>query len=436
MSILQPPAHLQDAADAILAEANSLGNTADAISGLTGIASDLLPTDMLSSVDSLLGAAGGLDVGALASTLSDFTEFPTDILEGLLSDTGFLSSIDFSDLGSIADTLTSSLGDFSTFIEGFVDDIFEDVGGQVAYLEDIVNSAAGGAKDVIQGLATQPIPEAEKEEIIAAIKNGDEATAASVLSKYSDQSPAVLEQLLGQLDVTIAGTIVVNSTVGIFAERYEIGSNLFEWDAGDPKFTFISSEEELHAEIRNITREVTEVIVHSTDTYTNANLIAEQIDETQRLLGHDGIGYHYIIRRDGSLQRGRPVDLEGDHASVNNHNERSIALAFVGGINVPTTDSLVEEFSSAASLTRAQYNTFNKFLKVLYLNYPGMQVLGHNDIDENESDPGFDVIEYCFTKFNKICLFVDPRRQEPFTTDQINNFVTSTGVVRNDWVPY
>lgn len=434
MSILQPPANLQDAADTILAEANALGDTADAISGLTGIASDLLPDDLLSGIDDILN--GGFDVAALASALTEFTEFPVDILEGLLSDTGFLATLDFSDLSSIADSLTATLGDFSTFVEGYVDDLFADIGGQVAYLEDIVSSAAGGAKDVIQGLASQPIPEAEKEEILAALQNGDEAKAASILANYSDQSPAVLEQLLGQLDVTIAGTIVVNSTVGIFAERYEIGSNLFEWEADNPQFTFISSEEELHAEIRNITREVTEVIVHSTDTYTNANLIAEQIDESQRLLGHDGIGYHYIIRRDGSLQRGRPVDLEGDHASVNNHNTRSIALAFVGGINVPTTDSLVEEFSSASSLTRAQYNTFNKFLKVLYLNYPGMQVLGHNDIDENESDPGFDVIEYCFTKFNKICLFVDPRRQEPFTTDQINNFVTSTGVVRNDWVPY
>ena len=442
MSLLQPPSNLTDIATGVVTDATQ-DTVTDKISDISGIATSLIPDNLLDLLEDLLPSPVDLltgnfeiDFDAIAAVLSEFTEFPADILATLLSESGLFASLDFGNIGDALAGFLSDLGDYGSFITGYADDLFSSFGGQVGYLENIIASTGGGINEVVQGLATSPIPEEVQQQIAAELQKGNNEAAAELLAEYSDQPASVLSQLLGQLDVTIAGTIVLNSTVGIFPEKYEIGNNLFDWENGDPQFTFISSLEELHAEIRNITREVTEVVVHSTETYTNANLIAEQIDETHRLLGHDGIGYHYIIRRDGSLQRGRPVDLDGEHAPINSHNSRSIGLAFVGGVNVSTGDSLVEEFSSASSLTREQFNTFYQFLKVVFLHYPGMQILGHNDIDENETDPGFDVIEYVYSKFNKLNLFTDTFTQEPFTTEEINNFVTSTGVTRNDWVPY
>ena len=39
-----------------------------------------------------------------------------------------------------------------------------------------------------------------------------------------------------------------------------------------------------------------------------------QIDMNMEGIGGQGITYHYVIRRDGRLQRGRPVNQRGDHS--------------------------------------------------------------------------------------------------------------------------
>jgi hypothetical protein len=154
--------------------------------------------------------------------------------------------------------------------------------------------------------------------------------------------------------------------------------------------------------------------VHWTETFTNKNIGSEEINSTHIGLGIKGIGYHYVIRRDGSLQRGRPLSKQGEHSSVNDHDEFSIGLVFVGGFNCSSGTPNPESFLSSQSLTRAQMTTFEQFCRAFYKKYPGGQVLGHNDIDSTELDPGFDVIDYCKDVFGKESIFSDPTSQGPF----------------------
>lgn len=437
MSLFNPPTGLIDNAESMID--TGIGGVTDAISGF---ADALIPPDVLASITTEVAKAELTgDFSVVAELLSQFTEYPADILENLLSESNLFSGFSL-DIGSLVNDFLGNLTDYGQFIQNFANDIFSDFsGGLNGFLEGIVADSGGGAKEVIQGIADRPVPDAVKAKVIEDLKNGDIEAASASLAPYSDLNISVLQLILEQLNVTIAGTIVLNSTVGIFPPSYGIGSNIFEWSGeSTDEFTFITSEQELDAEIRGISREITELVIHHTDTYTNANLVAGQIHDIHVALGHEGIGYHYIIRRDGSLQRGRPVELEGEHCPTNGHNERSVAIAFVGGLNVSTSDSLIEEFSSAAALTRQQFNTFNKIIEKFYLHYPGLQVLGHNDIDPNEQDPGFDVPEYCFNKFNKINLFTDPTTQGPFTVEQINNFATeipeSVEFLKNYWALY
>ena len=171
--------------------------------------------------------------------------------------------------------------------------------------------------------------------------------------------------------------------------------------------------------MRNVDREVTEVVVHWTETHTNKNIGSEEINRYHVGLGIDGIGYHYVIRRDGSLQRGRPVNIKGQHAPINNHDVRSISIAFVGGYNIPTGTPNPEQFLSAQSLTRSQFNTFDHFCRAFYNVFPGGQIVGHNDIDTDEIDPGFDVIDYVHSNFGKKSKFTDPASQGPLTINEI-----------------
>jgi len=247
--------------------------------------------------------------------------------------------------------------------------------------------------------------------------------AVELLFQSTGKSAAEIRAFLKTLDTTITRATSPEITDTVFDEPYVIGSFAKEWKNGfgDPVFPYISSVEELQAEFKNIVRDVTEIVVHWTETPTNKNIGSEEINAIHLANGLAGIGYHYVIRRDGSLQRGRPVNIQGEHAVTNNHNERSIAVVFVGGINAPSETPNLLDFTSVQSLTRSQFNTFDHICRSFYNVFAGGQVVGHQDIDALTIDPGFDVRAYVKANFDKDSKFSDPLTQGPLTVDEINS---------------
>lgn len=75
-------------------------------------------------------------------------------------------------------------------------------------------------------------------------------------------------------------------------------------------------------------RPVHVVFVHCTASDHDAHDDAAVIDQWHRQRGWRGIGYHVFIRRDGAIQRGRP--LEEVPAAQEGHNGGSIALCLHG----------------------------------------------------------------------------------------------------------
>ena len=259
--------------------------------------------------------------------------------------------------------------------------------------------------------------------------------AVELLGQGSNKTYLEIVSFLKDIDTTVTAATKPTSELEVLPEPYVIGSYSKKWNNGqdNPVFPYVNSIEELQAEVRNITREVTEVVVHWTETPTNKNIGSEEINEIHLASDLKGIGYHYVIRRDGSLQRGRPVNLDGQHADINSHNQRSIGIAFVGGINSPTVPSNLDDpetiafqqnldtYLSVQSLTRSQLNTFDLFCQAVFNVLPGIQIIGHNDIDEEEFDPGFDVRDYVLTNFGKESKFEDPLKQSPLTFDEITS---------------
>ena len=299
--------------------------------------------------------------------------------------------------------------------------------------------AKGSQTGIIQGLSTETLTTVRKDiktfapkvtdsqvNSIIALCQGDAkdfSDAVRLLFRLTGKTNDTIRTFLRSIDTTITNSTRPQSNEKVFSEPYVIGSFEKEWQngQGDPTFPYISSVEELAAEFRYIDREVTEVVVHWTETHTNRNIGAQEINRYHLNLGLNGIGYHYVIRRDGSIQRGRPVNIKGQHAPINGHDERSIGVVFVGGINVPTGTPNSENFLSAASLTRSQINTFNHFCREFYKVFDGAQIVGHTDIDLIEIDPGFSVIDYVETNFGKTSKFTDPTNQGPLTVSEIND---------------
>lgn len=65
---------------------------------------------------------------------------------------------------------------------------------------------------------------------------------------------------------------------------------------------------------------VSKIVVHHTGNsdaegnYVDDNLSAEEIHAIHKAMGWVGIGYHYVIRKDGTIERGRPEEYIGSHA--------------------------------------------------------------------------------------------------------------------------
>ena len=72
-----------------------------------------------------------------------------------------------------------------------------------------------------------------------------------------------------------------------------------------------------------MTRDISEIIVHWSETFTNANLTAADLDS---LTGAGASAYHLIIKRDGSIERGVDMNSVGSHTPINNHDAYSIGV--------------------------------------------------------------------------------------------------------------
>jgi N-acetylmuramoyl-L-alanine amidase len=73
---------------------------------------------------------------------------------------------------------------------------------------------------------------------------------------------------------------------------------------------------------------VTRVIVHCSDSPDTRDIGAKEITQWHIARGFHTIGYHFVCRRDGSIEHGRPVEDVGAH--VEGHNQDSIGIVWVG----------------------------------------------------------------------------------------------------------
>ena len=173
-------------------------------------------------------------------------------------------------------------------------------------------------------------------------------------------------------------------------------------------FEFIDSKEELELELYRMTREVSEIVVHATETYTNSNIGSEEIHLRHKEAGHEkGIQYHLVIRRDGRLQRGMPLDQISDASNVRGHALNCIDVCLVGGVNVPTDEDNPLENLSSQSFTQAQMKTLEAEMEGFYHIVSGGQVIGHNNLSLLHEDPYFDVISFVENKFGKKTVYTD-----------------------------
>lgn len=129
-------------------------------------------------------------------------------------------------------------------------------------------------------------------------------------------------------------------------------------------------------------RPITHLVVHCSATPGGRDIGAKTIREWHLAKGWSDIGYHYVIRLNGTIEMGRPLGIPGAH--VEGHNATTVGVCMVGG----TDDQMVPK----NTFTAAQFNALRALLNDLRHQFPNAAILGHRDFPNvHKACPSFDV---------------------------------------------
>ena len=119
------------------------------------------------------------------------------------------------------------------------------------------------------------------------------------------------------------------------------------------------------------------IVIHCSATKPNHDVDTQEIRRWHVQRGFIDVGYHFIIRLDGSLEFGRPEDVRGAHCK--GHNWRSIGICLVGGLD--------DEGEPANTYNDAQLITLRSLVKDLQARFDVTDVKGHNELDSGKACP-------------------------------------------------
>ncbi len=82
------------------------------------------------------------------------------------------------------------------------------------------------------------------------------------------------------------------------------------------------------------------IVIHHTGNPQDDDCSAEEIHESHKSMGWSGIGYHYVIRKDGTIEQGRPEWATGSHAY--GHNSLTLGVHVCGNFCIakPTNEQI------------------------------------------------------------------------------------------------
>lgn len=128
-------------------------------------------------------------------------------------------------------------------------------------------------------------------------------------------------------------------------------------------------------------RNINQIIIHCSATREGQDITAADIRRWHvDGNGWSDIGYHYVIRLDGTIELGRPLAQVGAHCS--GRNQGSVGICYVGGLD--------QNLRPKDTRTPAQKAALRELLQVLRRIFPAATIHGHNEFAA-KACPCFDV---------------------------------------------
>ena len=128
-------------------------------------------------------------------------------------------------------------------------------------------------------------------------------------------------------------------------------------------------------------RKITKIIIHCSATPEGRDYTVADIDRWHKQRGWKGIGYHYVVYRDGSVHTGRDVADIGAHCTGQNAN--SIGICYIGGC-------AADGKTPKDTRTPAQCEALRDLVELLTTEYPNATIHGHHEFAD-KACPCFNV---------------------------------------------
>ena len=128
-------------------------------------------------------------------------------------------------------------------------------------------------------------------------------------------------------------------------------------------------------------RDIEYIVIHCAATKPSMDVPIERVKKWHLKRGWSDIGYHYYIRRDGEIYRGRELSTIGAH--VYGYNSKSIGICYEGGID--------EQGEAEDNRTPEQKESLLKVVEILKFVFTDAVVQGHRDFaGVSKACPSFD----------------------------------------------
>ena len=125
-------------------------------------------------------------------------------------------------------------------------------------------------------------------------------------------------------------------------------------------------------------REIRDIIVHCSATKPSQDFGVNDIRRWHVGQGWSDVGYHFIVKLDGTIEKGRPISVIGAH--VKGFNSNSIGVCYIGGVD--------ESGKPSDTRTEAQKESLDQLLTYLAYRF-NAPISGHNDYTGAKSCPSF-----------------------------------------------
>lgn len=151
-------------------------------------------------------------------------------------------------------------------------------------------------------------------------------------------------------------------------------------------------------------RTIEYIVIHCAATTEDQDIGAEEIRGWHLQRGWLDIGYHKVIRRDGTIEDGRALDVPGAHARGFNH--KSWGICLMGGVE---SDNKTPE----SNYTHAQWESLEGLVRELLVKAPQAEVLGHRDLPNvSKACPSFDVRDWWDGRVNGNVIQFGPHQAD------------------------